>query len=178
MFSPKIIKWANRIPSPQKETYLLRLFGLTKVPMIGFLWPKIIKIEDYISIIRIPSSYRSKNHVNSMYFGALCAGADMAAGSLAVRHMMNERRGGKTNDSDETNNSNGTNDNDETRDKIPNGEKNLSLLFTSIEADFFKLAKGDIDFVCYDGIEILEGVRWAYQYDKRYDGKSIIRLFN
>lgn len=55
-------------------------FGKFKVPMIGYLKPKLIKIDDDEIIIKIKLKRRSKNHLNSMYFGALAVGADLAGG--------------------------------------------------------------------------------------------------
>jgi acyl-coenzyme A thioesterase PaaI-like protein len=51
-----------------------------KVPMLGYLKPKLIKLDEEESVIRVPLTGRSRNHLNSMYFGALAAGADLAGG--------------------------------------------------------------------------------------------------
>lgn len=51
-----------------------------KVAMLGYLKPKIITINPECIIIRLPLRRRSRNHLHSMYFGALAAGADLAGG--------------------------------------------------------------------------------------------------
>ena len=55
-------------------------FGHFKVALIGYLRPRLIKLSDTEIVIRLPLRRRSRNHLNSMYFGALAVGADLAAG--------------------------------------------------------------------------------------------------
>ncbi len=61
--------------------------GFFKIPLIFFCRPKIHEISDEKCVIRIPCKRRVKNHVNSMYIGALTIGADLAGGFLAMRHI-------------------------------------------------------------------------------------------
>ncbi len=61
--------------------------GIFKIPLIFFCRPKIHEISDEKCVIRIPCKRRVKNHVNSMYIGALTIGADLAGGFLAMRHI-------------------------------------------------------------------------------------------
>jgi hypothetical protein len=51
--------------------------------MIHFVRPKLVSIDEDQCVIRIRLCRRSKNHLNSMYFGALAVGADIAAGIQA-----------------------------------------------------------------------------------------------
>ncbi len=67
-----------------RETALLRLFAL-RVPVLLFLGPDVVELDEEGCAVRIPLGWRSKNHVGSMYFGALLAGADIAAGLSAFR---------------------------------------------------------------------------------------------
>lgn len=92
MFPRRVSQWLSKLPSPQRETWTVRAFGLTKVPVLGFLWPTVMKIDQNSSVIRLRLGYRSRNHVKSMYFGALCAGADLSAGTLAVKHITDSDR--------------------------------------------------------------------------------------
>jgi hypothetical protein len=48
--------------------------------MIGHLRPKIILLNEREIAIKLALNRRSKNHLNSMYFGALAVGADLAGG--------------------------------------------------------------------------------------------------
>ncbi len=52
--------------------------------MIWFCKPSVIEIDDDRCILRIKLKRRTKNHVNSMYLGALTVGADLAGGILAL----------------------------------------------------------------------------------------------
>ena len=56
------------------------LLGFFKIPMIHCVRPKIVRCNDNEMLIRIPFRRRTKNHLNSMYFGALNIGTDLAAG--------------------------------------------------------------------------------------------------
>lgn len=67
-----------------RESLLVRLFSL-KIPVLLFLGPRIVGVDDEGCAIEIPLRWRSKNHLGSMYFGALCVGADCAAGVLAMQ---------------------------------------------------------------------------------------------
>lgn len=63
-----------------KRTFQLWLFGFFKVPMIFWLRPRVVSLTNQEAKIMIPLKRRSKNHLNSMYVGALCVGADIAGG--------------------------------------------------------------------------------------------------
>src|SRR4051812_41246690 len=75
------------IPTTIKETVLLRTFGFLKVPLLCFVSPSVVELSDQRCVIRIPLNRRTKNHLNSMYFGALSVGADCAGGLMAVRFI-------------------------------------------------------------------------------------------
>jgi acyl-coenzyme A thioesterase PaaI-like protein len=74
------------------ETWKLRLWTLIRVPMAFFVSPQVVEATARRSVIRIPLTWRSKNHLGSMYFGALCVGADLAGGLLALRRIEESRR--------------------------------------------------------------------------------------
>ncbi len=69
-----------------KETLALRAWAAKNVPMIGYVRPKVTHVDDDGVTICIPLTRRTKNHLRSMYFGALQVGADLAAGFMALRH--------------------------------------------------------------------------------------------
>lgn len=58
----------------------LFLLGAVKIPMIHFVRPRLVQVNADELTIKIPFRRRTKNHLNSMYFGALAIGADLAAG--------------------------------------------------------------------------------------------------
>ena len=69
------------------ETMKLRLWTLSKIPLLFFLRPSVVEASEGRTVIRIPLSRRSRNHLGSMYFGALCAGADLAGALTAMRRI-------------------------------------------------------------------------------------------
>lgn len=74
-----------------KQTALVRLLGL-RIPVLLFLGPRVEELDDGGCAVSIPLSYRAKNHLGSMYFGALCAGADLAAGLNAAALIYRRHR--------------------------------------------------------------------------------------
>lgn len=75
------------LPKTLRETMMLRAFGLTKVPMILYCAPVVEKLDEQGCSLRIPLTYRTRNHLNSMYFGVLTVGADCASGMIAMYHI-------------------------------------------------------------------------------------------
>lgn len=67
-----------------KANLYLRLFGFFKVPLIWLCNPTILKLDQHTVEIKIPLKRKTKNHLNSMYFGVLAVGADVAGGFMAM----------------------------------------------------------------------------------------------
>lgn len=67
-------------PSVAKANRLIWLFGITKIPLLAICRPKLIHFDQDKVTVRIRLGYFTKNHLGSMYFGALAIGADLAAG--------------------------------------------------------------------------------------------------
>ena len=66
--------------SIRKIQWMIFLLGLVKIPLIGFVRPRLIELSDEKIAVKIKFRRRTKNHLNSMYFGALAIGADVAGG--------------------------------------------------------------------------------------------------
>ncbi|MSQ81654.1 MAG: DUF4442 domain-containing protein [Myxococcales bacterium] len=109
-----------------KATALLRAFGLAKIPMILYLSPSVVEASDSRIEVRIPLTYRSRNHLKSMYFGSLAVGADCACGLLAMRHIQKRSK------------------------------TKISLVFKDFSAQFLKRPEDDVHFSCEMGPEIAE----------------------
>ena len=75
-----------------KTNRLIKLFGVTKVPMIWYCRPKVIEHNDEKIEIQIPLKRRTKNHLGSMYFGVLAVGADITGGFLAMDPIQDSGR--------------------------------------------------------------------------------------
>lgn len=80
--------------SLRKMNWLLFLMGVVQIPLIGFVRPKLIEINDEVVKVKIKLRRRTKNHLKSMYFGALAVGADIAAGIHVF--YFSETKGVKT----------------------------------------------------------------------------------
>ena len=74
-----------------KATLKVRYFGISKIPLIFAVSPKIKSLDSNEVQVQIPLNYFTKNHENCMYFGALCIGADLAGGLLALNLIGNQK---------------------------------------------------------------------------------------
>lgn len=119
---------------------MIRAFGLAKIPLLFFARPSVQSLSDDSCQVRLPYAKVNKNHLNSMYFGALCIGADLAGGMIAQRLL----------------------------DKLPKGKKG-ALIFKDFQAKFLKRAEGDTVFTCNEGARIRELVEKCMATGERYD---------
>lgn len=67
-------------PLLKKMRWQIFLLGKFKIPLIGYTRPKLIALNDDSVKVTIQLRRRTRNHLNSMYFGALAIGADVAGG--------------------------------------------------------------------------------------------------
>ncbi|MCB0327554.1 MAG: DUF4442 domain-containing protein [Bdellovibrionales bacterium] len=58
--------------------------------MLGYAKPKIVELSSQRCVVKIPLRWRTKNHLRSMYFGALCIGAEISVGLLAMEHIQKQ----------------------------------------------------------------------------------------
>jgi hypothetical protein len=75
------------------ETARLRLWAWAKIRLIFYVRPAVVELTDERCEIRIPLSRRTRNHLGSMYFGALCTGADAAGALIGLR--ASQKTGGR-----------------------------------------------------------------------------------
>jgi acyl-coenzyme A thioesterase PaaI-like protein len=113
------------LPTLWKETAFLRGFAFAKIPLLFLARPVVQHLDSQRCQVRLPYTRRNLNHLNSMYFGALCIGADIAGGLMAQRLL----------------------------DQLPKGLKG-ALIFKDFKANFLKRAEGDTVFTCEAGAEI------------------------
>ena len=74
-----------------KTNLFIKYFGFTKVPLIFYCRPKVVNISDDSVTLKIPLLRRNKNHVGSMYIGALAVGADLCSALLAL-NLINKSK--------------------------------------------------------------------------------------
>lgn len=70
-----------------KLTWGMRLFAWWRIPLLAAARPVVEALEDDRCVVRVPLRRRTRNHLGSMYFGALAIGADCAAGLIAVERI-------------------------------------------------------------------------------------------
>lgn len=70
----------NKSVSIRKMKWMLFLLGVFKIPLIGFVKPRLLLVDEKTVQVKILLRRRTRNHLNSMYFGALAVGADIAGG--------------------------------------------------------------------------------------------------
>jgi len=71
---------SSKIESLNYWKRMVFLLGIFKIPLIGYVKPKVIQVDSSTVKVKIRIRRRTKNHLNSMYFGALAVGADVAGG--------------------------------------------------------------------------------------------------
>jgi acyl-coenzyme A thioesterase PaaI-like protein len=74
-----------------RETLMVRAWAFRHVFLLYFTKPSVLEVNENRCVIRIPLNWRTRNHLRSMYFGALCIGADLAGGMIAF-HLMQTRK--------------------------------------------------------------------------------------
>lgn len=68
----------------RKFRRLIWLLGFFKIRLLFFVRPQLVKLTDEEVEVIVKLRKRTKNHLNSMYFGALAVGADLAGGIHAL----------------------------------------------------------------------------------------------
>ncbi|HYM59840.1 MAG TPA: DUF4442 domain-containing protein [Thermoanaerobaculia bacterium] len=74
-----------------RHTLGVRGWAFRNVFLIFFTGPSILELTSERCEIRIPLNWKTRNHLRSMYFGALCIGADIAGGLIAFELMRSQR---------------------------------------------------------------------------------------
>jgi len=73
------------------KTWQIRLWALKNVFLLWLVGPKVLEVNERRCEVVIPLNWKTKNHLRSMYFGALCIGADVAGGLIAF-HLMQQKK--------------------------------------------------------------------------------------
>lgn len=82
----------NIFPKNIIETIRIRLYTFFKIPLINYTKPRVINLDDTRCEVVIPHNRGNKNHVNSIYFGALAVGADLCVGLLALSQIEKSKK--------------------------------------------------------------------------------------
>lgn len=74
-----------------KGTLMIRALGWTKIPLLAYVRPSLVELDGDHCVLRIPLRRRTKNHLGSLYFGAMAIGADLAGGLMAVEEIRKRK---------------------------------------------------------------------------------------
>lgn len=74
-----------------KLSMMVNLFSWFKIPLLAYIRPKVIRIDDEEALLRVKLNSRTRNHLNVMYFGALAMGAELSV-ALMIVQFMNEKK--------------------------------------------------------------------------------------
>lgn len=69
------------------DTVGLWAYAAARLPLLAVLRPRIERMDSEVSQVRVVMGHMTRNHLGSMYFGALCMGAELGPGLLAIRHI-------------------------------------------------------------------------------------------
>ena len=76
----------------QKLNFYLLIISFWKIPLLFYCRPKIIFLDSNSVKFRIKLNRRVKNHLGSMYLGALAVGADIASGYFAFHYLQKHKK--------------------------------------------------------------------------------------
>lgn len=75
-----------------KTTLFLRAYTFAKIPLIWWIRPSVVELSKERTVIQIKLRRKTKNHLNSMYFGALAIGAELVVALRAVKAIYNTKK--------------------------------------------------------------------------------------
>lgn len=75
-----------------KLTAFINLYGLFKIPLVFFVSPRVVEASEEKFIVKIPLNMRTKNHLKSMYFGAMGIGAELSVAAAAVQAIAESKQ--------------------------------------------------------------------------------------
>jgi hypothetical protein len=75
-----------------KPTTMVRLWALKNVFLLWLIRPKIVELTDDRCVVRVPLNWITRRHdIRAMYLGTLCMGADVAAGLISFKLVMERK---------------------------------------------------------------------------------------
>lgn len=75
-----------------KMTALINAYSIFKIPLLGFITPRVIELGDTRTAVKVRLDVRTRNHLGVMYFGALAMGAEL---SIALKALQAISASGK-----------------------------------------------------------------------------------
>lgn len=75
-----------------KMTAFINGLSLLKLPLLAFISPQVVTLTPEKTEIKVRSGWRVRNHLGSVYFGALAMGAEL---SIALKAIQEIQRSGR-----------------------------------------------------------------------------------
>lgn len=75
-----------------KLTALINGIGILKLPLLAFIGPSVVELTDNRSVVKVKLGWKTRNHLNVMYFGALAMGAEL---SIALKCITEIQKSGQ-----------------------------------------------------------------------------------
>ena len=76
----------------QKANLKFKLVGLFKIRMLGFVNAKLVEYTKEKTVVKIPLNKKTRNHLGSIYFGALAVGADVTGAWIAFDYLHRTKK--------------------------------------------------------------------------------------
>jgi hypothetical protein len=75
-----------------KPTTMVRLWALKNVFLLWLISPKIVELTNDRCVVRVPLNWKTRRRdIHAMYLGTLCMGADVAAGLISFKLVMERK---------------------------------------------------------------------------------------
>lgn len=81
----------NRVKEIKKLNRFIRTLSLFKVPLLGICRPQVLELSNEVARVRLPYEFLTKNHLGSMYFGALAMGSELSIALQLLERMRSEK---------------------------------------------------------------------------------------
>lgn len=62
---------------------------MMKIPLLAMVRPKIFRLDEKYCVVKAPLNFVTKNHVGSMYFGAMSMAAELSTAAYIVDQIQN-----------------------------------------------------------------------------------------
>lgn len=73
-------------------TTLVNAISAVKIPLLAFCTPKIVRLDQERSEVLVRLDWRTRNHLNVMYFGALAMGAELSIALQAIESIRQSKK--------------------------------------------------------------------------------------
>lgn len=82
----------NTLLKQIRNTAFVRLYTFWNIPLIWWIRPSILELGQNRTVIQVRLNRRTKNHLGSMYFGALAIGAELVVAAKAVQTIYDSKK--------------------------------------------------------------------------------------